>query len=168
MKVHELSSTLTKPAKKRVGRGIGSGSGKTAGRGTKGQNSRTGGGVKIGFEGGQTKLSMRLPKARGFKSKNSINYQIIGLSELESLKATVIDKKVLVKAGLVEENNMVKLLNNGKLTKKVQLTIDSASKKAISEVEKNGGKVVLLKNNKKSEAKTDKIETKPASKPTKK
>ena len=86
MKVNELKVTRYKK-NKRLGRGIGSGSGKTAGRGTKGQNSRTGGGVSIGFEGGQTKLSRRLPKLRGFKAINPANFQIINLDQLQKLNS---------------------------------------------------------------------------------
>src|SRR3954447_20523366 len=86
MKIHELKIEGTKD-RKRVGRGIGSGYGKTAGRGTKGQNARTGGGVRPGFEGGQNPLAKRLPKIRGFKPLNQTVFQVVNLGELSGFKA---------------------------------------------------------------------------------
>lgn len=146
MKLHEVQAPKY-PDIKRLGRGIGSGSGKTAGRGTKGQNSRTGGGVKIGFEGGQTKLSRRLPKKRGFTARNHTTYQIITTDQLEKLGKDTVDKAVLAKAGLINAHKPTKLLNgSGKLTHKVKLTIDSVSKTALDVVQKAGGDVILLNN----------------------
>ncbi len=159
MNLNQIQTTKY-PDKKRLGRGIGSGSGKTAGRGTKGQNSRTGGGVKIGFEGGQTKLSMRLPKVRGFKAKNPTNYQIITLTDLENLKSNKIDKTVLVEAKLVDPKGLVKLLNNGEITKKVDLNIDAASKNAVAKIEKIGGTVKITKAIVSEQSKPAKIESK--------
>ncbi|MDQ5943570.1 MAG: large subunit ribosomal protein [Patescibacteria group bacterium] len=143
MKLHELKVTKYKK-NKRLGRGIGSGSGKTAGRGTKGQNSRTGGGVKIGFEGGQTKLSRRLPKLRGFKAINRTTYQVINLDDIEKLNKTKIDLKTLEGAGLVKTNKPVKLLSDGKISIKSSISVHAASKKAIDMVKKAGGDVTLI------------------------
>ncbi len=144
MKLHEIKA-VKYPDTKRLGRGIGSGSGKTSGRGTKGQNSRTGGGVKIGFEGGQTKLSMRLPKSRGFKSRNHTTYQVITLDQLEKIGSTSVDKTGLQKAGLINAKLPAKLLlGSGKITKKIKLTIDASSKSALKLVQDAGGEVILL------------------------
>lgn len=142
MKLHEIKAPKHKDTK-RLGRGIGSGSGKTSGRGTKGQNSRTGGGVKIGFEGGQTKLSRRLPKARGFTAIDPTIYQVISLDQLEKIGKSEVDKTVLAAAGMISAKKPAKLLSNGSLTIKLTVTIDAASKNAIKAVEKAGGKVVL-------------------------
>src|SRR3954454_25287701 len=111
MKIHELTLTAAKP-RKRVGRGIGSGKGKTAGRGTKGQNSRTGGGVRPGFEGGQNPLAKRLPKKRGFVPISQVEYQVVNLGTLDRLKdGQTADASVLAAAGLVKKaDQRVKLL----------------------------------------------------------
>ncbi len=144
MKLHEIKA-VKYPDTKRLGRGIGSGSGKTSGRGTKGQNSRTGGGVKIGFEGGQTKLSMRLPKNRGFKARNHTTYQVVTLDQLEKIGSASIDKDTLQKAGLINSKLPAKLLlGSGKITKKIKLTIDASSKSALKLVQDAGGEVILL------------------------
>ncbi len=118
MKIHELKLG-SQTDKKRVGRGIGSGYGKTAGRGTKGQNARTGGGVRPGFEGGQNPLAKRLPKKRGLASLNPTNYQVVNLIQLENFKAGgKITLEDLAQAGLVKKaNTPVKLLGSGTLTK---------------------------------------------------
>lgn len=142
MKLHEVKAPKHKDTK-RLGRGIGSGSGKTSGRGTKGQNSRTGGGVKIGFEGGQTKLSRRLPKARGFTAIAPTAYQIITLDQLEKIGKSSVDKTVLATAGMISVKKPAKLLSNGSLKTKVTVTIDAASKSAIKAVEAAGGTVIL-------------------------
>src|SRR6266496_3604397 len=111
MKVHELNLT-SKKDRKRVGRGIGSGYGKTAGRGTKGQNSRTGGGVRPGFEGGQNPLAKRLPKKRGFVPVARVEYAVISLAQLEAAKGTTITNEALVEQGLVRNvHTPVKVLS---------------------------------------------------------
>lgn len=145
MKMHELTAIKYKK-NKRLGRGIGSGSGKTSGRGTKGQNSRTGGGVSIGFEGGQTKLSRRLPKLRGFRAINPTHYQIISLTQLQNLKKATIDLKVLESAKLIKPGKPVKLLANGEVNTKISITVHAASQKAIELVKKAGGDVTLINN----------------------
>lgn len=143
MKYNELTiSARTK--KRRVGRGIAAGRGKTAGRGTKGQNSRTGGGVRPGFEGGQNPLSQRTPKLPGFRSIHA-KAQNIGLSDLETLKAATVDSKVLFDAGLIlDQYAKVKLLSNGKITKAVKLEVQAASANAIKAIEKAGGTVTIV------------------------
>src|SRR6185369_4240525 len=101
MKIHELNLT-SKTDRKRVGRGIGSGYGKTAGRGTKGQNARTGGGVRPGFEGGQNPLAKRLPKKRGFAALSRVEYQVVNLGQLNRLReGSTVDAEALAKAGLI-------------------------------------------------------------------
>lgn len=142
MKLHEVNAPKHKDTK-RLGRGIGSGSGKTSGRSTKGQNSRTGGGVKIGFEGGQTKLSRRLPKARGFTAIFPTTYQVVTLDQLEKIGKSSVDKNVLAAAGMISIKKPAKLLSNGSLKTKVTVTIDAASKNAIKAVEAAGGTVIL-------------------------
>src|SRR6266581_2352790 len=124
MKIHELNLETSKD-RKRVGRGIGSAYGKTAGRGTKGQNARTGGGVRPGFEGGQNPLAKRLPKKRGFVPLARVEYQVVNLSSLERLKdGSTVDSAVLAGAGLIKKpDQRVKLLASGKLTKKLMLKV---------------------------------------------
>lgn len=144
MKIHELKTTSARSIK-RVGRGISAGGGKTAGRGTKGQNSRTGNKFKPGFEGGQTKLSMRLPKARGFKALNPFSYQVVNLGDLEKLAKKSVSAETLKEAGLIRKADQpVKLLGNGTIKLAVTVKVDAASVSAIKAVEKAGGKVELL------------------------
>jgi large subunit ribosomal protein L15 len=146
MKIHELEITSAKD-RKRVGRGIGSGYGKTAGRGTKGQNSRTGGGVRPGFEGGQNPLAKRLPKKRGFTPLARVEYQVVNLDGLERLKAgSTADPAALVAAGLVKKaDGRVKLLARGELTKKLTVKLHGASATAKTAVEKAGGTLEIIK-----------------------
>jgi large subunit ribosomal protein L15 len=140
MKIHELDLTTSKD-RKRVGRGIGSGYGKTAGRGTKGQNARSGGGVRPGFEGGQNPLAKRLPKKRGFAPLSRIEFQVVNLTSIEGLKVTgVIDNATLAAAGLVRHaDRPVKILGQGSLTKKVTIVTQAASKTAIAAIDTAGG-----------------------------
>ena len=130
-----------KHAKRRVGRGIGSGIGKTAGRGHKGQKSRAGGYHKVGFEGGQMPLQRRLPK-RGFKSTTLRFNAEIRLSDLERLPVAEIDVLTLKQAGLVPELvRAVKVFAAGNLTKKVTLTGIAATAGAKAAIEAAGGSV---------------------------
>src|SRR5690606_5108701 len=116
MKIHEITAPRT-ASKKRVGRGIGSGTGKTAGRGTKGQNARSGGSRKPGSEGGQTKLAQRLPKARAFKAINRQESQVVNVADLAELKAAHITAEVLQQAGkIADAKKPVKLLGDGEVT----------------------------------------------------
>ena len=128
-----------KHAKRRVGRGIGSGLGKTAGRGHKGQKSRSGGYHKVGFEGGQMPLQRRLPK-RGFKS-HLLKYNAeITLGELQALDATDVDVLVLKQAGLIPQiAKVVKVIKSGELSKKVSLKGIGATAGAKAAIEAAGG-----------------------------
>jgi len=128
-----------KHAKRRVGRGIGSGLGKTAGRGHKGQKSRSGGYHKVGFEGGQMPLQRRLPK-RGFKSASLKFNAEITLSDLECLGVDEVDVLVLKQAGLVDQlAKVVKVIKTGELTKKVALKGVGATAGAKAAIEAAGG-----------------------------
>ena len=132
-------------AKKRLGRGIGSGLGKTAGKGTKGQNARSGGGVRPGFEGGQLPLFQRLPK-RGFKSLNRVEYSIVNVEQLNQFRAgSVVDVEKLIEAGLVKDAvNGVKILGNGKLEKKLTVKANKFSESAKQPIEAAGGSVEVI------------------------
>jgi large subunit ribosomal protein L15 len=130
-----------KHAKRRVGRGIGSGLGKTAGRGHKGQKSRAGGYHKVGFEGGQMPLQRRLPK-RGFKSQSLKFNAEITLADLEALGAAEVDALVLKQAGLVPElAKKIKVIKTGELTKAVKLNSIGATAGAKAAIEAAGGSV---------------------------
>lgn len=133
--------------RKRVGRGNGS-SGTYSGRGMKGQNSRTGGGVRPGFEGGQTPLHKRMPKIKGFNNINTINYKALSLSTLnENFKdGDTVTQQDLVAKNLFHKNDKIKLLATGSLDKKLTIEVDKASKKAIELVEKSGGTVKVTSN----------------------
>jgi len=138
MKYNELVLNRNK-AKRRVGRGISAGQGKTAGRGTKGQGARKSGGVRPGFEGGQMPLYMRVPKLRGFKSKRT-PHENVYTGQLESIKAAVVDTYVLAEAGLISNPHAsVKLIVKGDLAAKKTVKLQAASAKAIEAVEKAGG-----------------------------
>lgn len=151
MKLNEIKDNPgARKDKMRVGRGIGSGKGKTSGRGVKGQTSRTGVRIK-GFEGGQMPLHRRLPK-RGFNNFSRVENETINLSELQravdakSLDASkAVTREALVKAGLVRGNgNPIKLLGKGTLSSKLSLEVDAASDTARQAVEKAGGSVKLV------------------------
>ena len=130
-----------KHAKRRVGRGIGSGLGKTAGRGHKGQKSRAGGFHKVGFEGGQMPLQRRLPK-RGFKSQSKPFKAEVRLSELEKLPVNEVDVQVLKKAGIVPElARVVRVIKSGDLTKKLVIKGLIATAGAKAAIEAAGGSI---------------------------
>ncbi|AZV95098.1 50S ribosomal protein L15 [Kerstersia gyiorum] len=129
----------SKHARRRVGRGIGSGLGKTAGRGHKGQKSRTGGFHKVGFEGGQMPLQRRLPK-RGFKSLNRHLYAEVRLSELQGLPVDEVDVQVLKQAGVVGQAvRFAKVVKSGELTRKLVLKGITATAGARAAIEAAGG-----------------------------
>ena len=131
----------SKKLRRRVGRGIGSGLGKTAGRGHKGQKSRAGGYHKVGFEGGQMPMQRRLPK-RGFASPTRALYAEVRLSELQGVKAADIDLAVLKAEGIVPRDvTMAKVILSGKLTRSVTLKGVKATKGARAAIEAAGGKV---------------------------
>ncbi len=128
-------------ASKRVGRGIGSGSGKTCGRGHKGQKSRTGGGVRVGFEGGQMPLQMRLPKF-GFTSRVGRYSAEVRLSELEKSGLDTISLSALIEANLVPaQTKKAKIILSGELTRAVTVTDVAVTKGAKAAIESAGGKV---------------------------
>jgi large subunit ribosomal protein L15 len=133
-----------KHAKRRVGRGIGSGLGKTAGRGHKGQKSRSGGFHKVGFEGGQMPLQRRLPK-RGFKSMTARLTAEIRLSDLEKLPVEAVDLLALKQAGLMSDlHRSAKVVLSGELTRKISLAGVAATKGAKAAIEAAGGSVADL------------------------
>ena len=147
---------------KRVGRGIGSGKGKTCGRGHKGQKSRSGVAIK-GFEGGQMPIHRRLPK-RGFKNISKTEFQLVNLSDLESaisakkIKAGKLNAQSLVDAGIVRSAEApVKLLGKGNIKSKVEIEVSKASKTAVKEIEAAGGKVTILSS--KSDSSKESVET---------
>ena len=146
MKLHELQYTEgSREQHYRKGRGLGSGNGKTAGKGHKGQNARSGGGVRLGFEGGQPPLYRALPK-RGFKNVNHVEYAVVNVGDLEKFDAgTVVNPALLKEAGLVKkEYDGVKILGNGKLSKALTVQANKFSKSAEKAITEAGGKVEAL------------------------
>lgn len=146
MKLHELSPAegSTKESK-RIGRGHGSGQGKTAGKGHKGQNARSGGGVKPGFEGGQMPLARRIPK-RGFNNIFATKYASINVSDLEKfVDGTVVDAELLKASGIVKKSfDGIKVLGNGDITKKLTVKVSAFSQTAKEKIEKAGGKAEVI------------------------
>lgn len=132
--------------KKRLGRGIGSGIGHTSGKGTKGQNARSGGGVRPGFEGGQLPLFQRLPK-RGFHNHNKVEYAVVNVEKLNVFEeGAVVDAEALVNAGLIKDvKDGVKVLGNGELTKKLTVKANKFSEAAKKAIEAQGGAVEEVK-----------------------
>ena len=128
---------------KRLGRGEGSGHGKTSGKGHKGQKARSGGGIRIGFEGGQMPLYRKLPR-RGFNNFNfKVSYQLVNLGQLEKLEGDVISRETLIAAGLIRDNKQgVKLLGDGEVSKAYTVTVCKVSASAKSAIEAAGGKIV--------------------------
>ncbi|MBS3988176.1 MAG: 50S ribosomal protein L15 [Erysipelothrix sp.] len=146
MKLHELQYTEgARSSRKRLGRGQGSGQGKTAGKGHKGQNARSGGGVPLGFEGGQTPLFRRIPK-RGFTNHTRKEYTIVNVSSLEVFEnGTVVTIDLLIEAGIIKKTlDGVKILGNGELSKKLTVKANKFSKSAVVVIEKAGGSVVVI------------------------
>ena len=140
MKLHEMKPLQASQKRNRVGRGPGSGNGKTSGRGQKGQKARSGGGVRLGFEGGQTPLARRLPK-RGFTNFNRVEYAIVNVEALNQFEdgieitaALLLDKKVIRK-----ELGGLKVLGNGELTNKLTVKAAKFSQSAKEAIEKAGG-----------------------------
>ena len=145
MKLNELSNENAK-TRKRVGRGAGSGLGKTSGKGHKGQNARSGGGVRPGFEGGQLPLFRRLSK-RGFNNYNFRTvYATINVSDLERFEeGTEVTKELLIEAGLVKkELDGIKVLGNGELTKKLTVKANKFSSTAKAKIENVGGTTEVI------------------------
>jgi large subunit ribosomal protein L15 len=144
VKLHDLKAPEgARKRPKRIGRGTGSGHGKTSGRGTKGQHAR-GQGFRVGFEGGQMPLAQRLPKLGGFKNPFKIEYAIVNLSKLSRFKdGTSLDQEAFVEAGLADAGQKVKLLGAGKLRRKLNITADAISESARAAIEARGGTVTV-------------------------
>lgn len=143
MKLNELSpASGSRKQRKRVGRGVGSGSGKTAGRGTKGQNSRSGGGVRPGYEGGQMPIHRRLPK-RGFTNIFKKIISVINIRDLSRFEAgAIVDEAALLKSGLIKgKRDGIKLLAQGEIVKPLTICLDSISKSAAEKILAAGGKI---------------------------
>ena len=143
MELHEMKyNDGARKEVKRLGRGPGSGTGKTSGKGHKGQNARSGGGVAIGFEGGQTPFFKRMPK-RGFTNFTRREYAVVNIAALEKFDdGATVTPEILKEAGLVKkEYDGVKVLGNGTLTKKLTVKCDKVSVSAKAAIEKAGGKV---------------------------
>jgi large subunit ribosomal protein L15 len=146
MKLHELSpAAKSRKSNKRLGRGVGSGWGKTAGRGSKGYNSRSGGGVRPGYEGGQMPIQRRLPK-RGFTNVFRKKIEVINLRDLLAFESgNLVDEAALVKAGLVKgRKDGIKLLGNGEIRVALNVKLNQISKNARKKIEAAGGSVEVV------------------------
>ena len=146
MRIHELKKPEgSTKAPKRIGRGQGTGQGTTAGRGMNGQNSRSGGGVRLGFEGGQMPLYRRLPK-RGFNNKWAKEYAEVNVKDLNRFEdGTEVDLGMLLAAGLVgKQLDGLKVIGNGELSKKLTVKAEKFSKSAVEKIEKAGGKAEVI------------------------
>ena len=144
MQLNDLKPAQKNVKRTRVGRGIGSGLGKTSGRGQKGQKSRSGGGVRRGFEGGQTPLYRRLPK-RGFKNIFAKNYTEVTLNMLNKSKATEVTAESLMEEGIITKiNDGIVVLATGKLEKKLTVKAKRFTKAAAQAIEAVGGKIEVI------------------------
>ena len=146
MKLHELKpSEGSRQVRNRVGRGTSSGNGKTSGRGQKGQKARSGGGVRLGFEGGQTPLFRRLPK-RGFNNINRKEFAIVNLTDLNKFEdGSEVTATILVENGIIKnEKDGIKVLANGSLEKKLTVKATKFSKAAQAAIEAAGGSVEVM------------------------
>ncbi|WJY27028.1 MULTISPECIES: 50S ribosomal protein L15 [Sporosarcina] len=146
MKLHEMKPAEgSRKKRNRVGRGMASGNGKTSGRGHDGQNSRSGGGVRLGFEGGQLPLFQRLPK-RGFTNINRKEYAIVNIDTLNRFdEGTEVTPELLIETGIVsKEKSGIKILGNGTLEKKITVRAHKFSASAKEAIEKAGGQVEVV------------------------
>ncbi|MBJ7602093.1 MAG: 50S ribosomal protein L15 [Candidatus Dormibacteraeota bacterium] len=145
MHLHELRSPEgSRHRPKRVGRGTGSGKGKTSGRGQKGQNARSQG-FRLGFEGGQMPLSQRLPKLGGFKNRSRVEYAPVNLTKLNRFEdGATLTPEAFYGTGLVAQGQPIKLLGTGTLRRKLTVTAHATSESARSAIEAKGGKVTVL------------------------
>ncbi len=144
MKLGELKPAEEKKTRTRVGRGVGSGLGKTSGRGHKGQKARSGGGVRRGFEGGQTPLYRRLPK-RGFTNIHGKNYVEVTLTMLNKSKADVVTAETLMEDGIISKiNDGIVILGTGSLDKKLEVKAKRFTKTAKEKIEAAGGKIEVV------------------------
>ena len=144
MKLHDLKPAPgSKPAKRRVGRGIGGHGGKTAGTGTKGQGTR--GSIKPGFEGGQTPLTRRIPKSKGFKNPFRVEYTVINLDGLEGFEAGAeVSPETLRARGLVHKHGLVKVLARGEVSKPLTVRVHAFSRAAAEAIRAAGGTAETL------------------------
>ena len=142
MEIQDLGPAVKSVNRKRIGRGIGSGTGKTAGKGHKGQKARTGGKIRRGFEGGQTPLYRRIPK-RGFNNIFTVEYACVNVSDLERFdEGTVVNIDLLLNEGIIrKEKAGLKVLGNGNLSKKLTVEAKKFTKSAKEKIEKTGGKI---------------------------
>ena len=144
MQLGEVKSATEKVVRRRIGRGIGSGLGKTSGRGQKGQKARSGGGVRRGFEGGQTPLYRRLPK-RGFTNIHAKEYTEVTLSMLNKSKAIEVTAETLLEEGIIGKiNDGIVILGTGKLEKKLNVKAKRFTKSAAEKIEAVGGKIEVI------------------------
>ena len=144
MKIEELKPSMSKKKANRRGRGMGSGNGKTSGRGQKGQKARSGGGVRRGFEGGQTPLYRRLPK-RGFNNFNAKTYTEVTLTMLNKSKATDVTAETLLEERIIGKiNDGIVVLATGKLDKKLNVKATRFTAKAKEKIEALGGKAEVI------------------------
>jgi large subunit ribosomal protein L15 len=146
MKLHELAPAPGSKSKRtRVGRGLGSGLGKTSGKGHKGQNARAGGGTRPGFEGGQMPIYRRLPK-RGFYNRFGKEYAEVNVSVLNLFEeGTVVDPAVLVEAGVLKNvRDGVRILGNGEITKAITVKASGFTKSAAEKIQAAGGKIEVI------------------------
>ena len=144
MKLGELKPAVEKTKRTRVGRGVGSGLGKTSGRGHKGQKARSGGGVRRGFEGGQTPLYRRLPK-RGFTNIHAKNYVEVTLTMLNKSNSEKVTAESLMKDGIINKiNDGIVILGTGSLDKKLEVSAKRFTKTAKEKIEAAGGKIEVV------------------------
>ena len=144
MKIEELKPAVSKVKRNRVGRGMSSGNGKTSGRGHKGQKARSGGGVRRGFEGGQTPLYRRLPK-RGFTNIHAKNYTEVTLTMLNQSEATEVTAETLLAEGIIGKvNDGIVVLATGNLDKKLTVKAKRFTKAAAEKIEAAGGKIEVI------------------------
>ena len=145
MKLNELILPKgSRKKRKRIGRGKGAGSGETAGKGTKGQNSRSGGGVHLGFEGGQMPLQRRIPK-RGFTNIFKKQYEIINIKDLKYFKSDeLVSGDTLRKSGLLKKAHAVKLLGEGEISYPIRIKVNKASQTAKRKIESAGGEIEIV------------------------
>lgn len=146
MKLHELAPAPgSRKTRKRIGRGIGSGTGKTAGKGHKGQNARSGGGVRPGFEGGQNPLYRRLPK-RGFHNISRKEYAIVNIEELNQFAAgTEVTPELLLETGIIRTpKSGIKVLGNGEVTVQLTVKANKFSQSAVDKIQAAGGKTEVI------------------------
>ncbi|HPA71898.1 MAG TPA: 50S ribosomal protein L15 [Spirochaetota bacterium] len=152
MENYQIKRPASNKTRKRVGRGPGSGMGKTSTRGQKGQMSRSGSKSKPWFEGGQMPIQRRVPK-RGFKNATRVEYQVVNVANLSKLNAGEITPDVMKKSGLVKKSDMrIKVLGTGEISQSCTVTADAFSKSAVEKIQKAGGKTIVRKKIEKTKA----------------